>query len=89
VALVEGVARRQHTEAVATAYLQFLFTDESQEIAARHHFRPTSAKVLARSRDRFPAIPLTTIEQLGGWPAVQAKHFADGGIFDQIYQPKK
>ena len=72
---------------MATAYAQFLFSDEAQEIAARHGLRPTSAAVREKTAARFPALQLATVEQLGGWPALQKKHFSDGGVFDQIYSP--
>lgn len=84
-ALVEKVVARKGTADVARAYLKFLFTDEAQEIGVRHAFRPTSAAVLARAGVRFPALALVSVADLGGWAAVQKKHFADGGLFDQIF----
>jgi sulfate/thiosulfate-binding protein len=87
-ALVEKVAARKGTTEVAQAYLKFLFTDEAQEIGVRHAFRPTSATVLARSAARFPRLALVSVGDLGGWAAVQKTHFADGGLFDQIYAPR-
>jgi sulfate/thiosulfate-binding protein len=86
VALVDRVVDRRKTRAVAEAYLQYLYSPEGQEIAAKHHYRPRSAQVMARYRSKFPPMELLDIARLGGWTAVQAKHFADGGIFDQIYQ---
>ena len=88
VAVVDKVASRKGNTEVALAYLQFLFSEQGQEIGARHHFRPTSPVVLARHRDQFPAIPTVSVAELGGWKAIQSKHFADGGTFDQIYVPQ-
>lgn len=85
VALVEKVAARKGTTAAANAYLQFLYTPQAQAIGARHFFRPVDAKVLAEAGAVFPKLELVSIATLGGWPALQAKHFADGGVFDQIY----
>jgi len=85
VAVVDKVASRKGNTAAAIAYLQFLFSEQGQEIGARHHFRPTSSVVLARHRDQFPAIPTVSVADLGGWTFLQSRHFADGGTFDQIY----
>jgi len=84
VAVVDAVVDRRGTRAVASAYLEFLYTDEAQELAARHYYRPRSEAVAARYTDRFPPISLISIQELGGWPAVHARHFAEGGLFDQI-----
>jgi sulfate/thiosulfate-binding protein len=84
-ALIEKVAAGKGTTDVAQAYLKFLFTDEAQKIGVRHFFRPISATVLAKSGARFPRLGLVSVNELGGWGAVQKKHFADGGLFDQIY----
>jgi sulfate/thiosulfate transport system substrate-binding protein len=86
VTLVDRVVDKKGTRAVAEAYLQYLYSPEGQEIAAKHHYRPRSAMVLAKYGAQFPKIELLEISAFGGWSAVQAKHFADGGIFDQIYQ---
>jgi sulfate transport system substrate-binding protein len=86
VAVVDKVVDRHGTRAVAEAYLRFLYTDEAQRLAARHHYRPRSAAVLAENAGRFPDIELFTVGSFGGWGAVQAKHFADGGTFDRIYE---
>ena len=86
VTLVDRVVDKKGTRAVAEAYLQYLYSPEGQEIAAKHHYRPRSATVLAKYGAQFPKIELLEISAFGGWSAVQAKHFADGGIFDQIYQ---
>ena len=85
VAVVEKIAAKHGTADVATAYLRFLYTDEGQEIGARHGFRPVDAKVLARHGAQFPKLELVSVAELGGWPAVQARHFADGGVFDGIF----
>jgi sulfate transport system substrate-binding protein len=71
---------------VATAYLQFLYTPEGQEIAARHYYRPRNEAVAAKYAAQFPKVQLFTIDQVfGGWTKAQQAHFADGGVFDQIY----
>ena len=85
VAIVEKVVDRKGTRQVATAYLQFLFSPPAQEIMAKHAFRPRDEKVPQKFASRFPAIKTFTVEHtLGGWAAVQAKHFADGALYDQI-----
>jgi sulfate transport system substrate-binding protein len=84
VAVVDAVVDRRGTRAVAEAYLAFLYTPEAQRIAARHHYRPRSAE--AQAARPFPAIPMFTVADLGGWPALQARHFADGGTFDRIFE---
>jgi sulfate/thiosulfate-binding protein len=85
VALIDTIVDRRGTRAVAEAYLRFLYTDAGQEIAARHHYRPRSAKVFARHASEFPTIALTTIdEDFGGWAKAQTTHFAQGAIFDQL-----
>ena len=88
VAVVDTVVDRHGTRAVAQAYLEFLYSDEGQAIAAKHYYRPRSAVVVAKFPDRFPRLTLFTVDELfGGWQKAQKTHFADGGIFDQIYQP--
>jgi len=88
VALVDKVADRKGTRALAQAYLEFLYTPEGQEIAARHHFRPRLEAVARKYAAAFPAINLIGIDDVfGGWQKAQKTHFADGGVFDQIYQP--
>ena len=89
VSVVDRVVDRRGTREVATAYLRFLYSPEGQTIAARHYFRPRDPDVLRLYREQFTRVPLFTIEQLfGGWKKAQATHFADGGVFDQIYQPR-
>jgi sulfate/thiosulfate-binding protein len=87
VAVVDKNADRHGTRALAQAYLEFLYTPEGQELVAKHFYRPRDRVVAARHAARFPAIRLVTIEAFGGWQKAQAAHFADGGVFDQIYAP--
>ena len=85
VAVVETVVAKRGTAAEAKAYLDFLYADEGQKIIAKHFFRPRSEAVLKANADRFPPIKAFYVEQLlGNWADVQKKHFADGGIYDQI-----
>jgi sulfate/thiosulfate-binding protein len=87
VAVVDRNADKRGTRAAAQAYLEFLYTDEGQEIAAKHHYRPRSAAVLARHAARFPKVALVTIDDaFGGWRKAQNAHFDDGGVFDQVTQ---
>jgi len=86
VALVDKVANKHKTAAVALAYLQYLYTPEGQEIVARFYYRPRSQSVAAKYAAQFPKVTLFTIDELfGGWTKAQQTHFADGGVFDQIY----
>jgi sulfate/thiosulfate-binding protein len=85
VAVVDKNAAQHGTTAVASAYLHFLFEPEAQELGARHFFRPVDPKILAKHADRFPQLRLVPVSDLGGWSAVQKKHFADGGVFDQLF----
>jgi sulfate/thiosulfate transport system substrate-binding protein len=87
VAVVDEVALRRGTAEVAQAYLGYLYSDEGQEIAARNYYRPRNKTIEEKYADRFPKLELFTIEnEFGGWAKAQQTHFADGGIFDQIYQ---
>jgi len=89
VSIIDKVVEKRGTRKLATAYLEYLYSDEGQELAARHYFRPRDAKVLARHQDKFKAIDLFTIDEIfGGWKNAQAVHFNDGSLFDQIYQVK-
>lgn len=89
VAVVDKNVDRRGTRAVATAYLQYLYSPQGQEIAALSHYRPTDAAVAARHAREFPALALFTVDELfGGWTQAQHTHFADGGVFDQIYARK-
>ena len=87
VAVVDRVAARNGNTELAAAYLRFLYSDEAQAIAAHHHLRPATPAARAKATDRFPALELVTIAELGGWAALQKKHFADGALFDQLYAP--
>ncbi len=88
VALVDKVAGKHGTTEVARAYLDYLYTPEGQEIAARHFYRPRMASVAAKYANQFPKMTLVTVDEVfGGWKKAQATHFADGAFFDQIYQP--
>jgi sulfate/thiosulfate transport system substrate-binding protein len=87
VAVVEAVARRKGTTSVASAYLEYLYAPEAQELIAKHHYRPSVAAVAAKYAAKFPKTELLKIDEFAGWKAAQAKFFADGGAFDQIYQP--
>jgi sulfate/thiosulfate-binding protein len=86
VAVVDKVVDKKGTRAVAEAYLQFLYTPAGQEIAARRHYRPRLEAVTAKHAAAFAKVALFTIDEVfGGWPKAQKAHFADGGVFDQIY----
>jgi sulfate transport system substrate-binding protein len=86
VAVVDKVVDKKGTRAAAEAYLQYLWSDEAQRLIVKHYFRPSSAKILEENRANFPDLKLLTVDQVvGGWANAQKKHFADGGIFDQIY----
>lgn len=88
VALVDKVVQKHGTAVVAKAYLDFLYSEEGQDIAGRQFYRPRSEKAAAKYAAQFPKVQLVTIdEEFGGWGKAQAKHFGDGGIFDQIFQP--
>ncbi len=88
VAVVDKVANKHGTKAVAQAYLEYLYTDAGQEIAAKHFYRPRLASVAAKYASQFPKVKLFTIDEVfGGWKKAHAAHFADGASFDQIYQP--
>jgi sulfate/thiosulfate-binding protein len=87
VALVDKVVDRRGTQALAEAYLNFLYAPEGQQLAAEHYLRPSSPEIAARYADRFPTLEMLSIADFGGWSAAHRVHFADGGIFDQIYRP--
>ena len=86
VAVVDTVVARKGTQALAEAYLKGLYEEDAQEIIAKHHYRPRSAAAAARHAAKFPQLQLVTIADFGGWKTTQEKHFADGGVFDQIYK---
>ncbi len=89
VSVVDKVVDKRGTRAVATAYLEYLYSPEGQEIAARNFYRPIDPAVAAKYTANFPKINLFTIDDVfGGWTKAQKTHFADGGVFDQIYTAK-
>ena len=88
VAVVDAVVDRRGTRKLAEEYLRFLYTEQAQDIAARHFFRPRSVQALAKADPKFPAIELFTVdESAGGWRRAHAVHFADNALFDRIYTP--
>ncbi len=88
VSVVDKVVDKRGTRKIATAYLEYLYTPEGQEIAAKNYYRPRDAKVAAKYAKSFAPVKLFTIDQVfGGWQKAQKTHFADNGTFDQIYQP--
>ncbi len=88
VSVVDKVAKRHHALEAARAYLEYLYSEEGQEIAARHFYRPRLASVAEKYRSQFPKVELFTLAEVAGdWHKANAAHFADGGTFDQIYQP--
>jgi sulfate/thiosulfate transport system substrate-binding protein len=88
VTVVDKVVLRRGTREIATEYLKYLYAPEAQEIIAKNFYRPTDAKVAAKHAAQFPQIKLVTIADFGGWAQAQKQHFADGGVFDQIYAPE-
>jgi sulfate transport system substrate-binding protein len=88
VTVVDRFAKKHGTEEVAKAYLEYLYSDEGQDIAGRNFYRPRSEKIAAKYAAVFPKVDLFTIDELfGGWAKAQKTFFADGGVFDQIYKP--
>ena len=89
VAVVDEVVDRRSTREAARAYVEYLYSSEAQEIAARHHYRPRDRAVAAKFGETFADVTLVTIDEaFGGWANAQKTHFADGGVFDQIYRPE-
>jgi len=90
VTVVDKVARRHGTLAVAQAYLEYLYTPEGQEIIARNFYRPRLEAVLQKHAAQFPKLNLFTVDEtFGGWQKAQKAHFSDGGTFDQIQQANR
>jgi sulfate transport system substrate-binding protein len=88
VSLVDKVVDRRGTRAVAQAYLDYLYSPEGQEIAGKNYYRPRKPEAAAKFAKQFSQVTLFTIDELfGGWQQAQKAHFADGGLFDQIYKP--
>ncbi|MCM5680775.1 sulfate ABC transporter substrate-binding protein [Schlegelella sp. S2-27] len=86
VAVVDKVVDRKGTREVATAYLQYLYTPQGQDIVGRHYYRPIDPKIAAKYAQQFPKIELFSVDSaFGGWASAQKTHFADGGVFDQIF----
>lgn len=90
VSLVDKVVDKRGTREAAQAYLDYLYSEEGQEIAARHYFRPRLASVAAKYAKQFPKVELFTLNEIvGDWQKTNKIHFADGGVFDQIYKPSR
>jgi sulfate transport system substrate-binding protein len=88
VAVVDKVAKKHGTADVAQAYLEYLYSDEGQDIAGRNFYRPRDAKIAAKYAVEFSPVKLVTVDEVfGGWQKAQKIHFADNGVFDQIFQP--
>ena len=87
VAVVDKVVDRKGTRTAAEAYLKFLYSPQAQDLIGKNFYRPRNADAAAKYASRFPKIPMVTIAAFGGWTKAQATHFADGGVFDQIYKP--
>jgi sulfate/thiosulfate-binding protein len=88
VAVVDKVVDKRGTRQVATAYLDYLYSDEGQKLIAKHYYRPAVPRFAAQYAAQFPAVKLFTVDEVaGGWAKAQKTHFADGGVFDQAYQP--
>ena len=86
VTVVDKVVDKKGTRKVAEEYLKYLYSPEGQEIAAKHYYRPFDKKIAAKYANRFPKLKLVTVDAVfGGWAKAQKTHFADGGVFDQIY----
>lgn len=88
VAIVDKIVDKKGTREVAEAYLKHLYSDSGQEIAAKNYYRPRNEKILAKYQEQFPKLELVSIDDFGGWTEAQAKHFKDGGTFDEIYVPQ-
>lgn len=87
VTIIDKIVDKRGTRAVAQAYLEYLYTEEGQEIAAKNYYRPTLEKVAAKYEKNFPKVNLIKIDDVfGGWQKAQKTHFSDGGVFDKIYQ---
>jgi len=88
VAVVDEYVNKRGTRKIAEAYLQFLYSEEGQEIVAKHYYRPRNEAILKKYAENFVSVEMFTIDEVfGGWQKAQKEHFLDGGIFDQIYVP--
>lgn len=88
VAIVDKIVDKKGTREVVEAYLKYLYSEQGQEIAAKNYYRPRNEKILAKYQEQFPKLELVSIDDFGGWTEAQAKHFKDGGTFDEIYVPQ-
>ena len=87
VAIVDSVVDKKGTREIATEYLNYLYSDEAQRIAGDNYYRPSNEDILKEYADVFDLnVNLVTIDDFGGWEKAQETHFADGGVFDQIYE---
>lgn len=89
VAWLDAVTSRKQTTAVARAYLEGLYSERGQEIIGQNYYRPLTLKAQAKFGGRFTRIPLLNVRDFGGWARLQPQHFADGGVFDQLYRPPR
>ena len=88
VALVDGNVDANGTRSAAEAYLEYLYSDVGQKLAAKHFYRPFNQKAAdPADLERFPELELVTVDDFGGWKDAQPRFFGDGGVFDQIYKP--
>ena len=89
VAIVDGNVDRKHTREVAEAYLNYVYTDEGQEIAAKHFYRPSNEAILKKHAESFPEIKLFPVTDIAkDFPDAHKQYIAEGGVFDTIYKPK-
>ena len=88
VAIVDKVVDKRGTRELATEYLNYLYSDEGQHIAAKNHYRPSNKEILAQYKEFNPNVNLISIDRFGGWDKAQNTHFSNGGVFDQIYEKK-
>lgn len=88
VSIVDKNVNKKNTRTLALEYLKYLYSDEAQEIAARHYYRPSRPEILKKHEDKFKTLILFTVDELGGWRELHKKHFIDGGVFDSIYGVK-
>lgn len=86
VAVVDKIATKHKTTEVAQAYLKYLYSDEGQRIIGKNFYRPSNPKIAKEFESQFPKLQLISIRDFGGWDRAQAYHFADGGVFDKIYE---
>ena len=86
VSVVDKVVDKRNTRKIAEAYLNYLYSDEGQEIAVHHHLRPAVKSIADKHKNEFKQVDIFTVDELfGGWKNAQKVHFVDGGTFDQIY----